>query len=450
GVPAPAPDGSSRKVRILPLLSVGLGLVPAVQQLSGGVPRAYVRVLVYNADSALVDSQTRQLTQVAQGGYEALSLRVFVPAAGYVQAYVANESDTDVFFDDVSVQHRQGLQVQENHYDPFGLDLAGLSKSATPQNKFTWNGKEQQTEFGLGWHDYGARMYESTIGRWNVVDPLAFNNYMISPYTYCLNNPPNVIDPDGRDAIFTVDRDKDNNIIGLNISSTNYIKGSGASASRASQLNSAAKDKFKTRNVGGISVSFDVKYSYAPDKQVSELREGQNLIEFSSQISTSEDRSHASSSQSGNPDNNTLQVYSGNYALAYDNGRSNNTILHETLHLLGVSDRYYEEHLGNGGGSRPVGSRFYDDIMAVNFSDPKRSAGVSLNYSHYMNFAEFANNNYKFPGISAIGYNGATNPAGDIYVNKRSIDVNSNSTIKGVSDTYRYEPGKYGTINPIQ
>ncbi|RIY04739.1 RHS repeat-associated core domain-containing protein, partial [Hymenobacter rubripertinctus] len=190
----PAPPDGGRKVRVLPLLSVGLGLVPAVQQLAGGVPKAYVRVLVYNADSALVDWRTQQLTSaanasVANGGYERLSLRVFVPAAGYVQAYVANESDTDVFFDDISVEHRQGLQVQENQYDPFGLDLAGLSKSATPANKYSWNGKERQDEFGLNWHDYGFRNYDPQLGRFMVVDPWTESYSSNSPYTYAFNNP---------------------------------------------------------------------------------------------------------------------------------------------------------------------------------------------------------------------------------------------------------------------
>ncbi|MBT2557397.1 hypothetical protein J7E24_06340 [Hymenobacter sp. ISL-91] len=195
GVPAP-PDGG-RRVRVLPLLSVGLGLVPAVQQLAGGVPKAYVRVLVYTADSVLVAWPTKQLTSAALNGYEQLSLRVFVPAAGYVQAYVANESDTDVFFDDISVEHRQGLQVQENQYDPFGLELVGLSKSATPENKFTFNGKEKQDEFGLGWHDYGARMYDPAIIRWNTGDPLASKMPEWSPYVMSYDNPISFLDPDG-------------------------------------------------------------------------------------------------------------------------------------------------------------------------------------------------------------------------------------------------------------
>lgn len=127
--PAPMPtgDGSPQKVRVLPLLSVGLAMVPAVQQLAQGVPRAYLRVLVYNQDSILIDHHDTLLSLAAKGGYERLYQRVFVPQAGYVQAYVANESDTDVFFDNVTVKHRPGLQVQENHFIDAPLECAILA-----------------------------------------------------------------------------------------------------------------------------------------------------------------------------------------------------------------------------------------------------------------------------------------------------------------------------------
>jgi len=94
------------------------------------VPRAYLRVLVFNEDSVLQATHTQQLTSAAQGDYRPLSLEVLLPQAGYATAYMATESEADVFFDDIEVEHRQGLLVQQAHYDPYGLELAGLSKSS--------------------------------------------------------------------------------------------------------------------------------------------------------------------------------------------------------------------------------------------------------------------------------------------------------------------------------
>lgn len=76
-----------------------------------------------------------------------------------------------------------------------------------PQN-FKFNGKEEQTELSLGWLDYGARMYMPEIGRWGVVDPHSENYFNSSPFQYALDNPSNVIDPNGRDVEFIIKRNK--------------------------------------------------------------------------------------------------------------------------------------------------------------------------------------------------------------------------------------------------
>ena len=93
----------------------------------------------------------------------------------------------------------EGKVVQLNDYYPFGLPYSDTgSMKGTDIQPYKYNGKEFQTMHGLHWYDYGARMYDPIICRWNAVDPLAEKFYNVTPYSYCLNNPVNAIDPDGR------------------------------------------------------------------------------------------------------------------------------------------------------------------------------------------------------------------------------------------------------------
>lgn len=58
-----------------------------------------------------------------------------------------------IWFDDISVTVAEPELVQENHYDPWGLNLAGIEKQGNPDHRFQYNGKEKQTELGLEWLD---------------------------------------------------------------------------------------------------------------------------------------------------------------------------------------------------------------------------------------------------------------------------------------------------------
>lgn len=113
--------------------------------------------------------------------------------------------------------------LQEDHYYPFGLRLGGLSTSSGVPNRYRYNGKELQDELGLNWYDYGARMYDPSIGRWNGVDALAEKYGSSSPYNYVMNSPMNMVDPDGRSAVGQIKGDQF--IITANI----YFYGEGAS-----------------------------------------------------------------------------------------------------------------------------------------------------------------------------------------------------------------------------
>ncbi|MDJ1505728.1 hypothetical protein [Xanthocytophaga agilis] len=132
---------------------------------AGSEPVGYLNILVYNKDYTLISSKIRQVTQAASECWEELYLSHVAIEDGYVQILLANESEKAVWFDDIKVNHSRDLIVQENHYDPWGLNLAGIETQSNPNDKFQYNGKEKQEEFGLDWIDYGTRMYDAQLGR---------------------------------------------------------------------------------------------------------------------------------------------------------------------------------------------------------------------------------------------------------------------------------------------
>lgn len=205
---SPPPTGlEAGKRQDLPLLQVGLAA--SLPQLSGGVPQGYLRLLVFDKDSVLLRDQCRvvQLTQAAHGGYVQLRVQAILPQDGYVTAYVGSQSDIDVFFDDISVEHRQGLQIQENQYDPWGQNLVGINSSSLNTkelNQYQFNGKERENDLGLGWSDYGWRMYDQQLGRWNAIDLKSEKFYSQNPYNYAFNNPALVVDLDGQEGIVVI------------------------------------------------------------------------------------------------------------------------------------------------------------------------------------------------------------------------------------------------------
>jgi RHS repeat-associated protein len=90
--------------------------------------------------------------------------------------------------------------IEENNYYPFGLVHKGynsLVTSSNPGQKYKYNGKELQDEFGLNFYYYGARNYDPVLGRWMTIDPLAEQMRRFSPYNHVFNNPIRFIDPDG-------------------------------------------------------------------------------------------------------------------------------------------------------------------------------------------------------------------------------------------------------------
>ncbi len=100
------------------------------------------------------------------------------------------------------VVNDQGEVLEQNDYYPFGLRWENAESPIT-DNRYRYNGKEEQSFVSVPYIDYGARMYDPKYGiRWTGVDPLAEKYYSCSPYAFCMNNPILLIDINGESPYY--------------------------------------------------------------------------------------------------------------------------------------------------------------------------------------------------------------------------------------------------------
>ena len=86
-----------------------------------------------------------------------------------------------------------GEPTQHLEYLPFGELF--IEERSTWNTPYKFSGKELDDETGYSY--FGARYYDPNISIWLSVDPLSDKYPGHSPYTYALNNPVKIIDPNG-------------------------------------------------------------------------------------------------------------------------------------------------------------------------------------------------------------------------------------------------------------
>src|SRR5690554_2355978 len=93
------------------------------------------------------------------------------------------------------ITNTTGEISQHMEYLPFGEALVEEHRNSY-NSPFKFNGKEYDAETGN--YYYGARYLNPKWSMWLGVDPLAEKYPSYSSYNYTLNNPINLVDPDGR------------------------------------------------------------------------------------------------------------------------------------------------------------------------------------------------------------------------------------------------------------
>jgi len=134
--------------------------------------------------------------------------------AGYREYEIANHlgnvlatiSDVKTGIDnpvDGTIDFYEPKLLSRQDYYPFGMLMPGRN-DAKKEYRFGFNGMEKDDEVkGKGNSlDFGARIYDSRLGRWLSVDPLQKKYPSESPYIFSGNNPISLMDKDGKEKIY--------------------------------------------------------------------------------------------------------------------------------------------------------------------------------------------------------------------------------------------------------
>jgi len=174
-----------------------------------GKPKAYLNWMLLDNQFNYVGNQSGAQQVGSADVLSPLVQAMRLNHSGYLYIWVSNETENwDVFFDNLSISHYTGPMLEENHYYPFGLTMAGISDKALKgnyaENKYRYNkGSElQNKEFtdgsGLEMYETPLRELDPQLGRWWQVDSKTDISYeSVSPYSAMNNSPIRFNDANG-------------------------------------------------------------------------------------------------------------------------------------------------------------------------------------------------------------------------------------------------------------
>jgi RHS repeat-associated protein len=240
------------------------------------------------------------------------------------------------------ISDRGELQSAQDYF-PFGMAMPGRSTDA--KHRYGFNGKETDPETGL--NDFGARLYDSRLGRWLAVDPLEKKYPDHSSYSYAGNNPILYVDYDGMDWGVKVTKGKDGAInvhftlkAAVMNSSTTAVDMAKFRTAVEQQLNKSYSGTFKTTDKRKVKVSMCADIRIIKTKK--DLAKDDHLIEIKdmsfigAHSSSPNNYAYASDLNGNSKIGGKGVMVNANYAHGIESRADNNTIPHEIGHTGGL------------------------------------------------------------------------------------------------------------------
>ena len=197
---APANAAASKGISAATLNTINTGQIPnsffrGANGESTTIPKAYINYIFLDEQFKYAGGDASRVGtsgQVKDHWYvDPTKLQnISVPKNGYIFVYVSNESNLDVFFDNLQVIHKPGPILEETHYYPFGLTMAGISTKAagiTPNKENTFQDQRFDDDLGLNWVQFKWRNHDPQIGRFIEIDPLSEKYVYNSTYAFSEN-----------------------------------------------------------------------------------------------------------------------------------------------------------------------------------------------------------------------------------------------------------------------
>jgi len=269
-----------------------------------------------------------------------------IPKNGYVYIYCSNERTVEacpalcgMFFDNLQVVHTRGPFLEETHYYPFGLTMAGISSKAadSTENKYKYNkGSELQSkEFsdgsGLELYATNFRSLDPQLGRWWQIDPKP--DYAQSLYSAMNDNPILFNDPLGDSIIGKANNAVANRIANnannrINANNAKIAKNNRIISNKQAQI-ASGKLSDKELKAANNTINHLTKSNTELGKRNDNLRTGIAAID-----AMRADVNHNYSFQSPANDNGTHHVVQGDGKTVIVEGSNDGLFFHEVVHVL--------------------------------------------------------------------------------------------------------------------